>query len=144
MLYFFLFWLILSIFLLFFELGTPGLFFFLSFSFGAIFAALISLFYESIYIQSLVFVGGTIISLLLLKSWTKYKSKHHKVHLTNIYALYGKKGIVEEKISKNSVGQIKVSGQIWSAKSIDDSEIIEGSQVEVIDIRGVTLFVRKV
>ena len=34
-------------------------------------------------------------------------------------------------------GQVKVDGEVWSAKSQDGSSIEEGSEVKIIDISGV-------
>ena len=48
------------------------------------------------------------------------------------------KGIVTQDINEaHGVGQIKVSGEVWSAKTTDGSTIEKGTQIEIIDIDGV-------
>jgi len=54
-------------------------------------------------------------------------------------------GIVIEKIDTiQGTGQIKVSGQIWSAKSFDKGVIERDDRVEILDIQGVKLVVKKI
>ena len=63
---------------------------------------------------------------------------------TNYDMCVGKEGIVTEKISNiNATGQVRVNGQIWSAKSEDDSEIEVDTIVIAEKIDGVKLIVRK-
>jgi membrane protein implicated in regulation of membrane protease activity len=139
-------WLITSIIFFIFEMGSPGLFFFLSFSLGALITAIFSLFVDSMQLQLLVFVFGTAIGFVILRYWVKAKFLlgKHKQHPTNLYAMYGKKGVVTRTILKDMSGEVKVAGQIWSAKSVDNTEIHHGEQIEVVDLKGVHLFVRKV
>jgi membrane protein implicated in regulation of membrane protease activity len=40
-----------------------------------------------------------------------------------------------------NVGQVMIQGQIWSARTDDDSTILEGNRVIVKDIKGVKLIV---
>jgi len=62
---------------------------------------------------------------------------------TNVDSLIGKKGIVHMDIVPYKMGQVKVNGQIWSAKSEDESTtILAGSEVEVLRVDGVKLMVR--
>lgn len=61
---------------------------------------------------------------------------------TNVDSIVGMIGIVTKKIEGFNTGQVKVAGQIWTAKSQDNKEIHEGSQVEVIKVEGVKLIVK--
>jgi membrane protein implicated in regulation of membrane protease activity len=65
---------------------------------------------------------------------------------TNADRVIGQNGIVIKRIDPVSgEGQIKVIGQIWSAKPDDGVSVIELEQrVEVIGISGVKVLVRKV
>ena len=61
---------------------------------------------------------------------------------TNSDRLIGRTGIVIIDIDHNAgKGQVKVDGQIWSAKSTESAFINEGATVDVIDIEGVKLVV---
>ena len=51
-------------------------------------------------------------------------------------------GIVTEKITKNTPGEVKVDGKRWTA--VADKVIKENSVVEVLEINGVKLKVEKV
>lgn len=59
---------------------------------------------------------------------------------TNVDALIGKKGMVTKKITKDTVGQVKVEGEVWRAAS--DTDIDAGSTVVVESVSGVTLTVK--
>ena len=61
---------------------------------------------------------------------------------TNADRLIGKTGVVISEIKSNlDVGQVKVMGQKWSAKS-DYAPIAENTKVTVLAIEGVKLIVK--
>ena len=71
-----------------------------------------------------------------IRSW--YFTKKDKKIETNAYSIIGKTGIVTQDINPtHSVGQVKISNEIWSAKTSDNSIIKKGSQIEVVSIDGV-------
>ena len=51
--------------------------------------------------------------------------------------------MLEAVNNTENVGQIRVNGQIWSAKSQDNSIIAQGEMVKVISITGVKALVNK-
>ena len=51
------------------------------------------------------------------------------------------KGIVTENITKDTTGVVKVDGKVWS--SYADTNIEKGSAVEVLQINGVKIKVKK-
>jgi membrane protein implicated in regulation of membrane protease activity len=55
-------------------------------------------------------------------------------------ALVGKQAIVLETVDART-GRIKLRGQIWSARSVDESVIAPGSTVDVYEIDGATAVV---
>ena len=62
---------------------------------------------------------------------------------TNAFFFIGKKGIVTQTIDPISgKGQVKVGSEKWSAKSLNDSKIEEGLEVEVVEIDGVKAVVK--
>lgn len=140
----FFFWLVVAVLFLILEVGSPGLFYFLSFCVGAVLSAAASLYFDSTSIQSVVFLAGTIIALLVLKYGIKSWKKHHKLPATNIDALHGKQGIVLETITVQNPGMVKVEGQIWSAKSKNDESIQAGAIIEVVSCTGAFLIVKEV
>ena len=49
--------------------------------------------------------------------------------------------VTEEINNSLGLGQVNVSGSIWSARSVDQSVIVAGSNVQVQAIQGVKLMV---
>lgn len=64
---------------------------------------------------------------------------------TNAESLIGEIGIITEQIDNyENKGLVKVSGQIWTAKSNTGEPIKEGDKVEILEIKGVKLIVKKI
>jgi membrane protein implicated in regulation of membrane protease activity len=60
---------------------------------------------------------------------------------TGVAALVGRDALVMQQVDAHS-GQVKLAGEIWSARSFDDREIIEpGTRVHVVEIDGATAVV---
>jgi len=70
----------------------------------------------------------------------KFKTGKEK---TNVDSLIGKHALVTKKITEFEKGFVKISGQIWSARTEDGSTLEEGSKCEVIRIEGVQAIVQK-
>ena len=62
---------------------------------------------------------------------------------TGAAALIGRPAIVLERIANNEgVGCVKIDGEVWTARSYDEDEVIDvGERVEVVEIRGATALV---
>jgi membrane protein implicated in regulation of membrane protease activity len=62
---------------------------------------------------------------------------------TGAAALIGKPAVVIERIANGEgVGCVKIDGEVWTARSYDEDEIIDaGERVEVVEIRGATALV---
>lgn len=138
------FWLIAAGIFLIGEIFTVG---FLIFWLGiaAIIAMIVSLFVDSILVQTAVFVIASALLLLFTKPFVdKYITKNKDTVTTNAFSLIGKKGIVTKEINgqTSSFGQVKVAEEIWSAISEDGSSIPEDSEIEVVKIDGVKLIVK--
>ena len=90
----------------------------------------------------------TVVSTILILSTKKLTSKITKKDdvPTNVYSILGKKAVVSQAIDNvKGQGQIKIDGDIWSARNEDDDDIIsEGDTVEIIRIDGVKAMVRKI
>lgn len=130
------FWLLFAFFFLLLEMGHPGLFFFLSLFVGCCAAAITAISYQSMSLQSAVALGMSIGAAVLLHCWIKQRIAHKHSLKTNVYALQGKKAVVTQKINPATTGQIKVDGQVWSAKSFHNQSHMPGDMVEIVSIQG--------
>ena len=112
---------------------------------GALLAMLTSFVTDSILIQSIVFVISSTLLLIFTRPLVNKFIKVPKEIKTNAYSIIGKKGIVISKINNiEGNGQVKIDGEIWSAKSLTDEDIPENSDVEIVEIDGVKAVVKKV
>lgn len=114
------------------------------FSIGALVALLFSMLELPLGIQITVFIVSSSLLLYYTRPIAKkvLKIGHTK---TNVDSLEGEVGVVIKEINKfKSTGQVKINGQIWSAKTLHDEVISENEKVEVINVEGVKLVVIKV
>lgn len=136
-------WLIVAGFFFILEIATAG---FLVFwlGVGAILAMILSFFVDNIILQITVFAVSSIILIVLTKPLVK-KFVDKKTIPTNIDSIIGKEGIVTETIdSVKGVGQVKLNGEVWSAKSFVENTVIEkDTKVIVKEITGVKLVVEE-
>lgn len=132
-------WLIVALFFLFLEMGSPGLLYCLSFACGAVVSALISYYNEAFIVQGVGFLVGTVIALVLLKRMVRHEHKHSEK--TNVERLLGKQAIVIKEISALRPGQVKVDGQLWSARSINGQLLPVDAVVTIVAIKGVHVMV---
>jgi membrane protein implicated in regulation of membrane protease activity len=91
--------------------------------------------------QLLIFLAISAVLLFFTRPIAIKKFKAGRVK-TNVDSLVGKHALVIKQIGEFERGEIKLNGQIWSARSHDNSEINEGSKCEVIKIEGVQAIVR--
>ncbi len=140
-----LFWLVMSFAFLIFEMGHPGLFFFLSFFIGALSTAVLSIWVDSGIAQGALFLGTSALSFFVLRFYVArlFKQASKEKH-TNVYALQGKRGIVVQDIERTKSGQVKVGGEIWSARAVDSSSMPAGTPVTVVAVKGVHLIVEEI
>lgn len=111
---------------------------------GALVSMIISIFCPSVTLQIIVFILVALLTLLLTRPFVK-KLLNFKKEDTNSGRFIGKTGLVIQTINNEiGEGQVNVSGNIWTARSKDDSIINEGENVVVESIQGVKLIVRKV
>lgn len=133
-------WLIIAIACGFIEAITLGIAT-IWFTIGALIAWVFAMFNAPLLVQILVFLISSSVLLYFTRPIAQkvLKIGHTK---TNVETLKGKIGIVIKEIDNiQGTGQVKVMGQIWSAKTLDDEKIPEGNKIEVLDIQGVKLVV---
>lgn len=135
-------WLIIAGFFFILEMATTGFLVFW-FGIGAVATMGISFLTDNMLIQTFTFVSVSIILILLTRKLTdKINSKEVP---TNVYTILGKKATVSQTIDiSKSQGQIKIDGDLWSAKPDEDEIIEEGSVVEILRIDGVKAVVKKI
>jgi len=111
------------------------------FAIGALIAMVTSMLNLPIPLQVLIFIISSVVLLYFTRPIVK-KYGRIGVTRTNADRLIGEKGLVTEKIDViNGTGQVKVFGQIWSARSVDNKDIEAGEMVEIKGITGVKLVV---
>ena len=111
---------------------------------GALIAMAVSFITDKIIIQTTVFLISSVILILATKPLVR-KFANTETVKTNVSSIIGKKGLVTKDINSiNSTGQVKIDGELWSAIGENDMEISKGTEVEVIEIKGVKVIVAPV
>lgn len=114
------------------------------FAFGAVFAWIAQLIGFGQTTQIIVFLVLSTILIVFTRPIAIKYLKIGKVR-TNADKYIGESGIVIEKIVNiNNKGQVKVNGQIWSAKSLNNEDIEKDTVVLIKEIKGVKLIVEKI
>ncbi len=136
-------WLIVAIMLSAIEMLSPGLFFFLSFSLGALITAFLSLKF-GLSVQISVFLMSSFGSFLVLYQWLKKKqAQFSPATETNMDALKGKVGFISSVSLRSRVGILKIDGDVWTARTVDGAELQKDAQVEVVGIKGCHVLVKE-
>jgi membrane protein implicated in regulation of membrane protease activity len=137
-------WFVVGLVLLLLELALPGLIV-AFFGVGAWIVAIVCLVRDiSLNTQLLIFIGSSILSLLLLRRWLKGIFMGHIVSKQdireNLEEFVGKKAVVKEKIVPKAGGRVEFHGTDWAAEA--DVEVPEGAVVEIIGKDNITLKVK--
>lgn len=135
-------WLILMVVFLMMEAATVSL---VStwFAGGALAAMLVSLLGGPIWLQALVFFTVSIVLLILLRPMVRKYIKP-KIVATNAESMVGKTCLVVEQINNlTASGRVKLGDVTWSARSETGEVIPEGTQVRILKLQGVKVFVEK-
>ncbi len=135
------FWLIIAVILLFAEVATPGLFFFIAFAIGSCIAAILAFLEYHLVIQCLVGLVTSLVAFSLLRHYFAIKGRHKFIR-TNIEAMVGKSGIVIKEIGPYRVGLVKIEGEVWSAQVEGEQVLEKGKVVQVVDVKGNRLIVK--
>ena len=110
---------------------------------GALAAGIAAALGAPVIVQIVIFVVVSGVLLFFTRPLAKKLSvKKHQP--TNADRVVGATAMVVKEIDPiNNEGQVKVLGQIWSARDVDNGDIEEGEYVEVLRIEGVRLMVRR-
>ncbi len=111
---------------------------------GAVVGMMVALVGGEWPLQVVAAVAASIAALALVRP-SIVKRLHSGPELTLGHAaLVGKQGVVVNEVSMQS-GQIRVGGELWSARPYDDTEVIEpGAPVDIFEIRGATAYVHRI
>lgn len=111
---------------------------------GALAGMVVALLGLPVPIQVVVAVGVAIGMLALVRP-SIVKRLHSGPELTLGHAaLVGKQGVVVDEVSTQG-GQIRVGGELWTARPYDETEVIEpGASVDIFEIRGATAYVHRI
>lgn len=123
------------------EILTPGVFFFLCFSVGSVFAMAAALLGFNYQTAIIVFCVVSVISIFFIRPLLKKYMEKRKVE-TNVDSLIGIKTKVLEDIFEGKPGKVKVEGEVWSAVSTDGKNISAGTTVEIVYVDGTKLVVK--
>jgi membrane protein implicated in regulation of membrane protease activity len=124
------------------ELHTGG-FFLAPFAIGAAAATVLSLAGVPTVAAVIVFLAASALVFLTLRPVAMRHRRLPPPIRTGAAALVGRPAMVLERIANNEgVGCVKIDGEVWTARSYDENEVIEaGERVEVVEIRGATALV---
>ena len=112
------------------------------FVFGALCSAISSLIIPSVPIGIIVFVVVSAGTLILTKPLVDKYKKGHKTVKTNSDRLIGESGIMLTDIdSLEALGQVKVSGEVWTAKLKASVPVKKDEKVKILAIEGVKLII---
>ena len=137
-------WLVLMVGFLICEASCPCHLVSIWFAAGALVAGIVALLNGAIWLQILLFVviscGLLIATFPLVKKFLK-----PKIVNTNVDSIIGTQGHVTEEIDNvDAVGQVKLGGMVWTARSASGEPIPKGTLVKVERIEGVKAFVSPV
>jgi len=120
------------------EIFTAG-FFMLPFAFGAVAALPLAWLGVNEIVQLVVFLGVSIISLLIIQRLVKKGDEHQPAVGANRFS--GSTGTVIEDIDRVSgKGRVRVETENWRATT-DGDPIPAGTQVKILEIRGTRMVV---
>lgn len=116
---------------------------------GSLAAAICAALGLNVGIQIAVMVGVSIVCFFICLKWIKPQldARHaKKENATNADRLFGEEAVVVKEINTvEARGQVKVRGDVWSAKTSDPNKIIpEGAIVRVVKTEGVKLLVEEI
>lgn len=133
-------WMGAAVILLLIEILTLGLTS-IWFAGGAVLAAVTAFVGGPLLLQLAVFIAVSCLLFFFTRPLAQ-KYLNSSVKKTNVEALIGQHGIVRETIDNfQGKGKVYVNGMDWSAKSLHDEEIPEGTEIVIHKIQGVKLIV---
>jgi membrane protein implicated in regulation of membrane protease activity len=122
------------------EMFTLG-FFLGPVAIAAVTAAIVALAGGGVALQWVVFIAMSAASFAVLRPIARRHLRTPMSLRSGTAALVGAPAIVLERVDGRG-GQVKIGGEIWSARSFDEDQAFEpGARVEVLKIEGATALV---
>lgn len=137
-------WLGAGLLLLLIEVLTPGSLFWIFFAAGAIVVALMTLALPemSFVVQSLWFVGFSVVSLLVFRKpllrWLNERSPKTEP----VDSIVGETGVTLSEIPSGSVGKVELRGTTWNATNVGSVAIPTAVRCRIEKVDGLMLFIR--
>ena len=104
-------------------------------------AALAALIGAGLALQIVVFILASAASIGLLRPIARRHLRTPAQLRTGTAALVGERAVVLERVDRDG-GQIKLAGEVWTARAFDEDEVLEpGARVQVMQIQGATALV---
>ena len=104
-------------------------------------AAIVSLVGAGLGIQWIVFIAVSLASLAVLRPIARRHLRTPAQIRTGTAALVGSRAVVLDRVDGDG-GQVKIGGEVWSARSFDEDHVFEeGARVEFLQIKGATALV---
>lgn len=124
------------------EMHTKG-FFLAPFAIGALVGAVANLAGAGSTVSLLAFLLASVVALTMIRPFAHRQRRLPPLMRSGAAALVGQEAVVLERIAnREGVGCVKIGGEVWTARSYDEDEVIDrGEQVQVIEIRGATALV---
>ena len=135
------FWLAMAIIFTLIEVFTAGLTT-IWFAIGSVPMIFLSFLPIPFLYQVLIMLVISIVLLIFTRPFFVKKLNANK-EKTNVDALIGKTALVTKKITKFEKGEVKIDGKIWTAKSVSEEDLEEGTECLLQRIEGVTAIVSK-
>lgn len=138
-------WLVVGVALMIAEIFTLGFVLFW-FGIGAIAAAFAGFLGAGVGLQFLIFAIVSISLTAMSRTiFSKYLPSPGERVLTGVDSLPGKIGTVTGA-SKGTLNEsaVKVYGSTWTAYPVDDVALTEGEKVEVVEVKGSSIYVRRI
>lgn len=137
-------WMVLMVILLIVEGVCPFHLVTIWFAIGALVAGIAAMLHAALWLQVTLFF---VVSCGLLLAMLPLVKKFIKPNIvkTNVDSVIGTQGYVTETVNNlAAVGQVKLGGMYWTARSTDNTPIEAGTLVQVDRIEGVKVFVTPV
>ena len=120
-----------------------GGFYLAPFALGAARAAVVGLLGVGVLLSAIVFAAGSGIVFATLRPVARRHLRLPPSIRTGTAALVGRHAMVLERIANDEgVGCVKIGGEVWTARSYAEDEVIDaGERVEIVEIKGATALV---
>ena len=112
------------------------------FVFGSIAAMIASLFISSVIIQGVIFITISAVLMIALRGYALSNFRNTTVRKNNIEELIDLPCVVVADIKEFDLGEVKLQGKIWRARSEAGKSYKEGERPTVLRIEGNTIIVK--